>query len=105
MLAGPSAFAIGGSMEELVEGRIPRNGNIEIRFCKPAAAGAGPSSVNHPNHGAGNFTPVSGRTIPYDQGDVPKGNHVGERKPGGGDGGGPDGGDGGNGKWRWRWEH
>ena len=45
MLAGPSAFAIDGSMEELVDGRIPRNGNIEIRFCKPAAAGAGPSNV------------------------------------------------------------
>ena len=49
MLAGPSAFAIDGSLEELVDGRIPRNGDIEIRFCKPAAAGAGPS--NQPNKG------------------------------------------------------
>ena len=65
-----SAFAIDGSMEELVDGRIPRHGNVEIRNCKPAAAGAGPS--NPPNRGTDNFSPKSGGTIPYDEDDVSK---------------------------------
>ena len=98
MLAGPRAFAIDGSLEELVDGRIDRNGDIEIRFCKPAAAGAGPN--NQPNRGLFltdhcHFTPGSGGTIPYNEDDSKK-DQKDDRKPSGG-GGGPGGGDDGNG--------
>ena len=84
-------------MNELVEGRIPTNGDIEIRFCKPAVAGAGPSNMIPPIQGAGNSTPLSGRNVPYDEDDVPRGSRESGRNPGNKGGGGPDGGDGGSG--------
>ena len=93
MLAGPSAFAVNGSLGELVDGRIPRNGDIEIRFCKPAAAGAGPS--NQPNRGqflTDHFSPSTGGTIPHNEDESKKDRRDDRKRNGGG------------GRRRWKWE-